>query len=108
MKPMYNALAAKGVMPNQPATTSAPTPSQAAKPVKPATKAAVPGFNAKPDKNANAGQSPSMMGDKQKIKAPASPSIGSTAVPRASGDVRSGMEVAMGQMADKMHPRKGP
>lgn len=100
--PMYNALAASKVLPNQPMTAKAPTPAQSAKPMKPAAPAA-PGSNSKPNKDANAGQVPGMMGDKQRIARPAAPQIASTA-PTRPQDVRSGMETAMGAMADSMHP----
>lgn len=102
---MYNALAAGKVLPNQPATQPAPTPAAATKPVKLPTTAAVPSFNAKPNKDANPGQSPAMVGDRQKIARPAAAQIASTAIQRPA-EQRSGLESAMGAMADSMHPVK--
>lgn len=105
MPPIYNALAAAKVLPSQPVTQKAPTPGQATKPVKPSAQPAVPGPNARPNKDANAGQVPAMMGDKQKIQRPAAPSIASTAPARPAA-ASSGMETAMGAMADQLHPVK--
>lgn len=102
--PIYNALAAKGALPNQPVTAAAPTPAAATKPVKPSA-APSPGPNAKPNKDANAGQSPAMVGDRQKIARPPVPAIAATAQARPQ-EQRSGMEASMGALADKMHPPK--
>lgn len=102
MKPIYNALASgKAAAPSpQPPTTAEPPPQ--ARPVH----RAPPGPNAKPSKDANAGQSPAMPGDKQRIARPPAPQIASTAQPRPQ-EQRSGMETAMGALADKMHkPRR--
>ncbi len=98
---MYNALAAKGVLTNQPVTKAAPTPAQSTKQPMPAA----PGPNAKPNKDANTGQSPAMVGDRQKIARPPAPQIASSAAARPT-EQRSGMETAMGSMADRMHPPK--
>ena len=98
---MYNALAAKGVLSNQPVTKAAPTPAQSTKQPMPAG----PGPNAKPNKDANAGQSPAMVGDRQKIARPPYVQLPSTAQARPS-EQRSGMEAAMGAMADKLHAPK--
>jgi hypothetical protein len=106
VKPMYNALAAGKVLPNQPTTIPAPTPAQATKPVKPADKPAVPNFNARPNKDANAGQSPGMMGDRQRIARPPVPTIAAAAPTGRPQDQRSGIESAMGAAADKLHPVK--
>ena len=57
------------------------------------------------DKDANAGQSPAMVGDRQKIARPPAPQIASTAVKRPA-EQRSGMETALGSLADQMHPPK--
>ena len=97
---MYNALAAKAALPNQPVTKAAPTPQKATKPVAPS-----PGFNSKPDKDANAGQSPAMVGDRQKIARPPAPQIQAT-MPSRAPDQRSGMETSMGALADQLHPPK--
>jgi hypothetical protein len=99
--PMYNALAARTAPVAQP--VAKPTP--AAKPVT-ATEAPPRGFNAKPDKDANSGQSPAMTGDRQRIQRPAVHAIPSTAQPRPQ-EQRSGMETAMGALADQLHkPRR--
>lgn len=102
--PIYNALAGKGVLPNKPVVDKAPPPAQASKPVKSAVPTA-PGPNSRPNKDANAGQSPAMTGDKQRIARPPTPTIASTA-PARPQEQRSGMESAMGAMADQMHPVK--
>lgn len=105
--PIYNALAAgKGGVPNQPVTKPAPTPAQSAKPVKPANQPTIPGPNSRPDKNANAGQSPAMMGDKQKIARPPAQTIAASGQIARPQESRSGMETAMGAAADKLHPVK--
>lgn len=99
--PIYNALAGKGVLPNKPVVDKAPTPAQATKTATPAG----PGPNSRPNKDANAGQSPAMTGDRQRITRPPTPAIASTA-PARHQEQRSGMESAMGAMADQMHPVK--
>lgn len=99
--PIYNALAAKTAAPAAPVRESPEPPPQA----RPQHRAP-PGPNAKPNKDANAGQSPAMPGDKQRIARPPAPQIASTAQPRPQ-EQRSGMETAMGALADKMHkPRR--
>jgi len=66
--------------------------------------APAPKFNSKPNKDANAGQSPAMVGDRQRIVRPPVPTLSiDPAVPRA-GDQRSGMEMAMAASADQLHP----
>jgi hypothetical protein len=102
MPPIYNALAAGKALPSsQPVTTPAQKPGT----VKPPAAA---GFNAKPNKDANQGQMPAMVGDKQKIMAPSTPTLkGSGAAnPGRTSAPSSGMETAMGAMADKLHPVK--
>lgn len=104
MPPIYNALAAgKGGVPNQPVTQAAQKPGTS-KPPAPAAMPS-PGFNSKPGPQAT-GASPALVGDKQKIQRPAAPQIASSATaPRAAAS-SSGMETAMGAMADKLHPVK--
>lgn len=102
MKPIYNALASgKAATPSvQP--QSPPEPPPQARPVH----RQPPGPNAKPNKDANAGQSPAMPGDRQRIARPPAPQIVSTAQPRPQ-EQRSGMEAAIGALADKIHrPRR--
>lgn len=99
--PVYNALAAgKAGIPNQPvvqkAAPLAPAPKNGAAPVK------GPAFNSKPDKSVNQGASPAMLGDRQKIARPAAPQIAGTTQARPQ-DQRSGMETAMGALADQLH-----
>ena len=105
---MFNALTSDKVLPNQPVT-----PTRAASAVKesrPPNSSPTPppaaGFNAKPNKDANAGQVPSMMGDKQKVAKPPAPQIGAAAPTGRAQDQRSGVETSMGAMADKLHPVK--
>lgn len=72
------------------------------RPVKPRT-----GLNSKPDKSINPGAVPAMMGDVKKNPKPDVSMIApSTAPARAAGspDQRSGIDMAMATMADKMHP----
>lgn len=78
-----------------------------------------PGFNAKPNKNANSGAAPGLAGDKQKIVKPAIPQIasaravGGTPQPSVGAAIaagapvagQSGLDMAMSALADKMHPR---
>jgi hypothetical protein len=98
--PIYNALAAGKALPSsQPVTTPAQKPGT----VKPPAAA---GFNAKPNKDANQGQMPAMVGDKQKIMRPAVPQISGAGAAARSPAQASGMETAMGAMADKLHPVK--
>ena len=114
MKPMYNALAAGKVLPNQPSTPARPAsaatatspPNNSTKPPAPSTKPAVPNFNARPNKDANAGQSPGMIGDRQKVSAPPTPRIAAAAPTGRAQDARSGVETAMGSLADQLHPVK--
>lgn len=100
--PVYNALAAgKGGVPNQPVVKTVSAPAQPVKTTAPG--GPKPGFNAKPDKSVNQGASPAMVGDKQKIQRPAAPQIAGTQ-PMARSAPSSGIESAMGAMADKLHP----
>lgn len=102
MKPIYNALAGRAPPAAQPVPQASPEPPPQARPVQ----RAAPGPNARPSKDANAGQSPAMVGDKQKIVRPPAPQIASTAQTRPQ-EQRSGMETAMGALADSLHkPRQ--
>lgn len=100
---MYNALAAGKVLPNQPTPPAAPTPAQA---TKPAAKAPAPSFNSKPDKNVNQGAMPAMVGDRQKIARPPVQQIAASPGAARPPAQSSGIESAMGSLADKMHPVK--
>lgn len=99
MSPVYNALAGKNGGPSAPVVKAA-APAPAAK-----ASAPKPGFNSKPSPQAT-GAMPAMMGDKQSIARPPAPKIAGTAQARPS-DQRSGMETAMGALADQLHkPRR--
>lgn len=104
MSPVYNALAGKNGGPSAPVVKAAAPPKAAPAPAAKAS-APKPGFNSKPSPQAT-GAMPAMMGDKQSIARPPAPKIAGTAQARPS-DQRSGMETAMGALADQLHkPRR--
>ena len=103
--PVYNALAAKTVLAAKPVPSKGAVQASPAPQTKQPVQRVAPGPNSKPNKDANAGQSPAMVGDRQKITRPAYQTIApSPAAPARSSEQRSGMEGAMSALADKTHP----
>ena len=69
-----------------------------------------PGANAKPSQEqaANAGAMPNLMGDATKAKLAARPTIRPSAAPAAAApSANSGIDQAMGDLANKLHPTRG-
>lgn len=93
-----------------PLANSAPAAAAPVSDAQAAARAAPVALNSRPNKDANSSQSPGMMGDVKKNPTPPQNKVAasppSPATQRGQSYQHSGMERALGDMANKLHPPK--